>query len=108
MTVRGVSKREKEGRRLPYRTPQGWDYLLHQSAIAQQKRTGNNTVMPSVCLSFCLSVLLPEALSSTVHPLSLNALLEFHLESANVRYLFTCCDDMKYCEIQGHQESEIR
>lgn len=43
-------EREREGRRLPYRTPQGWDYLLHQSAIAQQKRTGNNTVKPSVCL----------------------------------------------------------
>lgn len=52
MTVREREEREREreGRRLPYRTPQGWDYLLHQSAIAQQKRTGNNTVKPSVCL----------------------------------------------------------
>ncbi len=42
---------ERERERLPYRTPQGWDYLLHQSAIAQQKWTGNNTVKPSVYLN---------------------------------------------------------
>lgn len=43
--------REREDGMLPYRTPQGWDYLLHQSAIAQQKRTGNNTVKPPVYLN---------------------------------------------------------
>lgn len=46
-----MTVRERKRGRLPYQTPQGWDYLLHQSAIAQQKWTGNNTVKPSVYLN---------------------------------------------------------
>ncbi len=46
-----MTVRERKRGRLPYQTPQDWDYLLHQSAIAQQKWTGNNTVKPSVYLN---------------------------------------------------------
>ncbi len=46
-----MTVRERKRGRLPYQTPQDWDYFLHQSAIAQQKWTGNNTVKPSVYLN---------------------------------------------------------